>query len=402
MGLTLSELNDLMSPITKIGKGDVTFDLKGTVMVLRTLEPEEEIEVQRYARAALADGDATDQSTAIDYLDRFRSMSLGYSLMRIGDFNFTGLDFVETGDVLPNGTPVKVRKHEAVMGVIAKWSRHLTTAVFRKFGELSEQVESDVDKVLVFEEEEVDIDTEIARLEEKITELKDKKTLSVMGKTDPRAAMRDRVTNSGPTHLAKPKNAPAPEVAPPEESFPPRDVHHAVPVSVSDETDRQIEVGMGLGEDPVVQDVPQTPSDRVATRRPVFEGVRMQAPVAPPVGVQDTPRPSQATPQVNDPLSEVDSSFSDVSDPVVIEAENRRIQEMRSKSRAPHLSAREASREVQELVTQEVPSTPSYAGKLDGMDVYKMPTQTLTGPPDQPTPVRPPAAGSINPRFRPR
>lgn len=376
MALTLRELKSVMAPLSQIGKGELTFDIEGTAICLRALTPQEELHVQRYARAALAEGDTGDQTTVMEYLDRFRYMSLGYSIVQIGSLDFRKVETIETGEKLPNGTPIKVKKHEALIEVISTWSRNMAVAVFRKFGELSYRVERDVEKVIVFEE--VDYDAEITRLEDRLADLKEQKSRHDLSLRDPRTEARDKVLNSGSSKTQEPKAPPVSST----ETFPKPSEGGVATVTVAD-TVRQIDEDEEPEEDdneeaPLASPVPT----EVRGRRSVFAEAPTRAPVAAPETKEDL-------------LPNVDSSFGDVSNPDVLAAEEARIREMR-RGRAPHVSAREAFEEVQrdsEGPVETLQSQPS--GKIGGVDVYKMPTQNLSD--RKPGPVRtPPGAG-----FRP-
>ena len=402
MGLSLQELKSVMSPLSEIGMGESTFEVNGLTITLRPLPPEEELNVIRYARAALSEGDVADQATTLDYLDRFRNMTLGYSIVQVGDMDFRNVTSVETGEKLPNGVSVKLKKQDAIRGIVSSWSRHMTTAVFRKFGELSAKVESEVEKVIEFED--VDYDAEISRLEEKIADLKDAKAKHDVSLADPRTELRRQVAGSSPTRLAP--RAPVDQGPTPESSqtFPsqsdlsdqPKEVGY---VAVPDNADRVIL------EDPVGEPEAVAEPVLVPPRRPLFQGAPVTSPVVSQIPEQvQRPEFRSRVPTAADPLADVDSSFGDVNDEEVMRREHQRLIEMRSKSvalRPPHVSAREAFQEVQQQQAGPiVPSVPVPVGVRDGKEVYKMPTQVLSDRPPS-GPAHPPANGSINPRFRP-
>ena len=197
MKLTLQDLQAAMSPLSEIGKGELTFDVNGVSISLRALSPEEEIHVQRYARQAVAEGDYNDQASALEYLDRFRMSALSYSIVQVGGLDFRKVEFVETGEKLPNGTAIKIRKNEAVLKLINNWSRNMINAVFKKFSELANKVEAEVEGLIEFDE--IDYDAEIARLEERLKEVRDSKNKHQLSTKDPRTDLRKQVAASGKT-----------------------------------------------------------------------------------------------------------------------------------------------------------------------------------------------------------
>lgn len=364
-----------MAPLTELGKGEDSFEVDGLVITIRTLTPEEEISIQRYARGALTEGDANDQINALDYLDRFRAGCLGHAIVQIGGLDFRGVTTVETGEVLPSGVAVKVKKHEAIMQVIQTWSRPMTVAVFQRFTSLMERIETNVEKSLKFDDDH--IEAEIARLDEKLSELKATKGKRDAGNNDPRKATIE---------LAGDRPAK------------PREDNHTEPTPVtwetarvnrtSDESPLSVEVAEGVskalesdvssvpvGAQPLVENS-ETPTP-APTRRPLFG---------------DRPAPREVPKmEDNDPLRDVTSSLVDISDPSVIEAENRRVMAERAKRIPPHQSAREVAQAIEQT------------GTRDGVPVFKMPMETLTRETAQPVGRTPPPVtrSNTNPNFRP-
>lgn len=361
-----------MAPLTELGKGTLTFDAGPLTITIRTLNPDEEITIQRYARDALAEGESTDQTTALDFLDRFRNMTLAYSIMQVGKLNFNGVDHVETGETLPNGVAVRIPKHMAVLKIVNKWSREMSVSVMRKFERLNNQVEKDLSKAIVFDES--DLDAEIARLEEKLADLKDQKMRADLGTSDPRSEMRERVAASTATKLAPPK--PSVQTEAKQSEFEPEVNPKATFVEPISDQPKKLEV--------------EEARVSVEPRRSVLGGVTPQPVIVPPV----KQAPPQVHPSANDPLWDVDSSFEDANDPKVMEAALRREHQRTSPQApiAPHFSAREAHEEVQRTMIKE--------GSIDGVDLYVAPPQEVTARAPQPV-IRPPAQGTINPRFRP-
>jgi hypothetical protein len=366
--LSIKDLQSIMAPLTELGRGEATFEVGGLSITIRTLTPEEEIATQRYARGALTDGDSNDQINALDYLDRFRAACLGYAIVQIGDVDFRGVSTVETGEKLPNGVAVKVKKHEAIMRVMDEWSRTMVTTLFQRFTALMEKVEAGVEKTLKYDNDH--IDAEIARLEEKLTELKGTKAKRDAGKEDPRGSVRDAAAN-------KPKDT-QPEAAPKETWETARSNRTSADAPVTLDAPPDIPKSVVV-EDEAPAPQPKAEAAPAPQRRPVFG---------------DRPKPREVTPSPaveEDPLKGVMSSLADTSDPDVIEAENRRIMAERLSRKPPHIAAREVAQAVEQ------------AGAIDGVPVFKMPVQDLN-PDTAKKPVRTPptvAKSNINPNFRP-
>ena len=388
LALSIKDLQEIMSPLSELGKGESTFEVNGLAITVRNLTPDEEIQTQRYARNALTEGDANDQINALDYLDRFRTICLGYAIVQIGAMDFRGVTTIETGEKLPNGVAVKVKKHEAIMKVVESWSRPMTVAVFQRLTSLLEKIESDVEKSLKFDED--NKDAEIARLEEKLTELRASKAKTEAGANDPRGLLIDAAANkpSKPNVPASPTSTEGGERVTWETARVNRTTDEAptfldmpsdIPKSLVEDSVGVIlaEVGGAAPTEvqaPPVEAEPEHPAP-VQDRKPVF-GNR------PPV--------RHAAEVDSDPLKDIQSSLVDVSDANVIEAENQRLMADRARRMAPvppHLSAREVAQSIEK------------AGTIDGLDVYKMPVQNL----DRTVVPRPThvVTSNTNPNFRP-
>lgn len=435
MKLTLQDLQAAMSPLSEIGKGELTFEVNGVAICLRALAPDEEIQIQRYARQAVADGDYSDQANALEYLDRFRMGALSYSIVQVGALDFRKVEYVETGEKLPNGTAIKVRKHEAVLKLISNWSRNMINATFKKFSELANKVEVEVESLIEFDE--VDYDAEISRLEERLKEVRDAKNKHQLSTKDPRTDLRKQVAASGKT-LAPAQSGDAPRApdAPLEESEAlavPLDVDREVEESYEPEPDEDAsEEAYGDAEEPEdsypdeigepVEESPEEPAPAPVSPAPqssrasVFDrakGIVSPAapapkPPAPTPPVEATPPPQRAesaNPVAVTQFDEVTDSLVDTNDPDemnrAIEAENARLLQRRARAAAaPHLAARQADEAVNPPSERAV-----LAGKKDGMEVYKMPTQTMSdrkGPPSAPVSAASKAPKpTSNPKFRP-
>ena len=361
-----------MAPLTELGKGEATFDVNGITITIRTLTPEEEISIQRYARGALTEGDANDQINALDYLDRFRSGCLGHAIVQIGDMDFRGVATVETGDVLPSGVTVKVKKHEAIMQVIETWSRPMTVAVFQRFTSLMERIEGNVEKSVKYDDDH--IDAQIARLEEKLSDLRATKAKVDAGGNDPR---RDTIELAADRPV-NPRSDNHTEPGPTPVTWETARVNRT-----TDETPLSVDVG---------DDVPKTLESDVGSVPVAAHPVVENSPARRPV-FGDRPHPRE-TPKVvadNDPLRDVTSSLVDTSDPSVIDAENRRLMAERAKRIPPHQSAREVAQAIEQ------------SGTRDGVPVFRMPTETLTRETEKPVGRTPPPVtrSNTNPNFRP-
>jgi hypothetical protein len=383
-----------MAPLTELGKGEATFEVNGLQITVRTLTPEEEIATQRYARGALVEGDANDQINALDYLDKFRVACLGYSIIQIGETDFRNVTTIETGDKLASGVAVKIKKHEAIIQVMASWSRPMVVAVFQRFTSLMEKIEDGVEKSMKFDDDH--LDAQIIRLEERLTELKASKVKRDAGKADLRSETLAIAANKSPT--VKPEEAPK--------------VEKPATWDTVDTTKTTSDPALSVAEP---SDIPRK-LETAEEAAPAATAVPERAPVAPvavqPDPAQEAPReprkplfvghpaPREAPEAPHDPLGDVASSLVDTSDPAVIEAENRRLAVERARRLGPAKPPHQSAREVAEALEKEEIRP---AGTMGGVPVFQMPVQELN-PETIKVPERPQAPAvrsSVNPRFRP-
>ena len=213
--MDLSVLESALSSIGDIGKKELTFEVGNTPITLRTLLPDEEIKIQKVSRGLLQSEDSEeeepDQATVMAFLDEYRIRALSYSIIAVGDLNFRDSEFVYTGEILPNGTKIKVPKNEAVTGILKKFSRSILGLIFQKYSELTELAEVDAENAIDFEP--TDPDSEIQRLQGRIEAIQASKISSdtsvkgLQGLASQRGAPTDAPVKTEPQ---TPQTAPEP------------------------------------------------------------------------------------------------------------------------------------------------------------------------------------------------
>lgn len=419
MTIDLQALAQALAPIAEVGQQEISFNVGATPVVLRVLIPSEELAVQRYSSSILpTDPDASEDKQMVqEYLDRFRTEVLSTALVEAGGIDFRGLTLVPTGEVLDNGKPVQVPKVLAVRGLIGQWTRPVLDSMFRKYGELLDKVEVKVSAAIKFDP--TDINTEIARLEDRLVALKEekdrreKKTRSMfsnmvgMATQDSKDAKEEREEGLETLRVSRPEPKAAPSsskmevTAEPDEDDPPMDE----------------EVFGG----------PVRPS-RTPRQPPPGAAPRIDQPGAP------TPPAEKATvskspsgrvdllPDIRD--SRVDSDDSQAM-LTAAEEEHFRILERRRRAAAgqpvpsssvlgmipgrpqpPHLDAVRVESETQVVQrgaqVAEVTARAEAIGHINGIETFRMPSQDLASvPTGGPQPVAPALADTRNPRFRP-
>jgi hypothetical protein len=125
--MNLSQLKQAFSPLSEIGHLRKQVNVLGLSLTMRTLTSKED-------------------STTMEYLDLFRKESLARSIIRIGEMSLEEA-YVETGEKLPDGTPVKIKKSEAVADVLDSLSRAVLTDLFTELTQLTTEAEEAVEKL---------------------------------------------------------------------------------------------------------------------------------------------------------------------------------------------------------------------------------------------------------------
>ena len=140
--MNLSQLKQAFEPISQIGHLRRDVEAFGLSMTLRTLTVKEDSEVQRI----LSEIREEEEITTVEYLDSFRKETLSRAIVRVGDLQLEE-EYVETGEVLENGTPVKVKKEEAISEILDTFSRAVVGELFSLLTELITEAEEDVQKL---------------------------------------------------------------------------------------------------------------------------------------------------------------------------------------------------------------------------------------------------------------
>ena len=371
--LDIKALEAAFTRIGEIGKGEIDIEVDGVRVWMRSLTPEEDVEVQRYARG---DDEKIDEMDNITLIERFKRATIGYAVVQVGDLDLRGITSIPTGEVLPNGTPVRVPKHEAVRRIADGWSRQATTLLFQQYAELVKRVEEVANSKVKYDT--AKINAEIERLESRLADLRRMQVASINTSTTP-------VANS----LLKAEEVLSQTAIHP----PPKSNRTSEPMPAPDPAPASI---------PVPEPEPVTPPPRQ----------RIVPDVAPPVQrTQPQATPPQVPPGASPIPADVRSSVGDFSADDVA-AEEARIYEARARRNhrpdvaaevvntpppvtvphnrtPPHLSARA----THESVVSGSLDAATEVEPVGGVDTYRLPSVNVTdrgrgGPNVPPAPVR--------------
>ncbi len=212
--MDINALKQAMSPLLQVGKKEIHFEIEGTKLSLRPLLPVEEVAVQRYAASVLdqtqrneglTDQDQMSKAAALDYFDRFRIEIISYSIAEVNGLSLRGVDTIETGEVLENGTPVRVSRPMAMRQIVEQWSRAMITVCFAKYGDMIRRIAEEAEKMV--EKSDADLDAEIERLEERLNNLRSERETRAAGDPSITSRQIDSLVQAGKAMESQVKRA---------------------------------------------------------------------------------------------------------------------------------------------------------------------------------------------------
>lgn len=143
--LSLKDIEFATKELVKIGHSEREVKIGDFSIVLRTLTPIEESEIQRISTGL---DNKEDEVTTLEFVDLFRLTSLAYSIVEINGVNLRGQEFVETDELLPNGVKVKKKKTEVMTDILYKLSRTMLGVLFEGYVALNKQAEEEARKII--------------------------------------------------------------------------------------------------------------------------------------------------------------------------------------------------------------------------------------------------------------
>lgn len=423
MTINFEELKAAITKVQDVKGLELTFEAEGVSVTLRGLQPDEDLEIQKYSQEVLPkDGEEESQAAFAEFMDRVRFSTLGYSIVAIDDLDLREIEYLSTRD--ESGEEYDIPKHEAVRELVStSWSRSLLGAVFAKFSELAERIEINASRKVKFDP--ADLDDEIARLEKRASHLQEVREERTSERSDLVSQSQQAVSNLNAAQM------------------------EARASTSREETAKEEPLLEDTSKDSASQSVSDEPFEG-RSRQPVYTG--QEAPAPPPRPREPQVSTSTSVPQQEtserfpDPLD--GHSFMDMSDPdAAIAAEGarqerlylqqkqreeqrkaeRRQQIQNSRASQPssspppkgavdlnnaraHRGVREALNTQNAVMGQksqpQIKSSTPKAARLDGKEVYSLGAQTLDRKMEKPTSPsgqidQAGGEGSANPRFRP-
>lgn len=169
MSISLAALEAALSEIEQLGHDETTFDVGGTTITMRSLTPEQEVEVQQFAAQAWTEEHDNDAGETLSFVDRFRVETIARALIAVGDLDLRDAEYLETGEVLPNGKAVKEPRHVVLRRIVLRWGGPIRVRIFKRYAAMLKQLAKKAERAIEFEP--TDTESEVNRLKARLTEL---------------------------------------------------------------------------------------------------------------------------------------------------------------------------------------------------------------------------------------
>lgn len=165
----ISQIEEGIKKVRKLGHLEETFDILGQSITLRTVL-RKELEAANQVCQPLFDLSQKSEDTFSfsNWIQAMKIETLTYAIMELDSIDFHDVDYITTNDIdEQTGHPIKIQKHVFVRGIVAGWEDSVIDTVFKKFNELTERAQVKAVEGVEFEENDPQV-----RIEELEQELK--------------------------------------------------------------------------------------------------------------------------------------------------------------------------------------------------------------------------------------
>ena len=152
----LNEIESAFNDLIKIGNLEKQVTIGNISLVLKTLTPADEIEIQK-----TISNFRNDETLAVEFIDLFRKETLSRAIVEINGKNLRDVKIIETDEKLDNGVSVKITKQEAVFKMLDKLPKGILAHLFNEMTSLTEQSEKQVESLLQIKEKDNLVEAEI-------------------------------------------------------------------------------------------------------------------------------------------------------------------------------------------------------------------------------------------------
>jgi len=143
----LNEIASAFDDLIKIGNLERQVTIGSISLVLKTLTPADEIEIQKVISAF-----RNDDTLAVEFIDVFRKETLSRAIIEVNGKNLRNLTVIETEENLDNGVSIKITKQEAMIKMLEKLPKGILAHLFSEMTLLTEQAEKQVESLLQVKE----------------------------------------------------------------------------------------------------------------------------------------------------------------------------------------------------------------------------------------------------------
>jgi len=158
-------LLDGLEQLKDVGLLEISFEVSGLKIVLRSLKAEDDILIAR----KMAELD----SEGLEYVQTYKMWMVAYSIAQLNDMDLRGIKAIPLKPEKEGDKPKTKTKEEYLFELLSTWSRSVVSVCFKKYGELLVKTENSAEEGVEYEV--FDVDAEIKRLQDKIESLKSQK-----------------------------------------------------------------------------------------------------------------------------------------------------------------------------------------------------------------------------------
>jgi len=137
-----------------------------TQLILSTLNGEEDLEIANYLREYM------DKS--LGHYTKIETIAYAIKWLKTPDgdeINLRGVQTIETGEMLNDSTPVRVKRHVFMRELISTWPDVILDTLLTKFAIMMEDLEKDASKLIRIELADSTLQVKIMSLKEELQEL---------------------------------------------------------------------------------------------------------------------------------------------------------------------------------------------------------------------------------------
>lgn len=165
-----NEIEDAFNDLIQIGNIEKKLTIGKIDIVLKTITPADEIEIQKVISTY-----RNDDTLAIEFIDIFRKETLSRAIVEINGKDLRLVSIIETGEKLDNGVSIKIPKNEAILKMLDKLPRNILSHLFNELTALTEQSEKQIEQFLQVKDKDLLVEAEI--LENRANALKQQDAL---------------------------------------------------------------------------------------------------------------------------------------------------------------------------------------------------------------------------------